>query len=163
MEKVWIVLCFFCLWGGRELICCLGVWQGYVGLVLVFVVVIFVGGFVDIVFVGLEEQYLCYVFVGIDVCWQWCGVVEFKGDMVFLFWFQWGYIDDDFVVCVGVFVQVYYQCVVWNVEVFYGVGQCEVVWWNDVFVVDDVYEVVWIEMFWVDNGGIDVGEYFEFV
>lgn len=109
---------------------------------------VFIGYFVG--FVGLQEEYLCYVFVGVDFCWQVGGIGEFEGYMVFLFWFQWSDVDDDVVMCVGVFVQVDGQDVVWDVEVFDGVCQGEGVWWDDVDVVVDVDEVFFVEVFWID-------------
>lgn len=72
--------------------------------------------------------------------------------MVFLFWFQWCYVDDDVVMGVGGFVQVDGQYVVWNLEVFYGVCQGKGIRWNGVVVVFDVDEVFFVEMFGVYGG-----------
>ena len=128
---------------------------------LVFSFFVFVADFA--VFVGKEKEDLAEAFVGVNFCGERRGVADFECDEAFPFGFERRDVDDDAAARVGGFAEADCEHVARDAEVFDGAGEREGVRRHDADVALVRDERTRIEMLWIDDGRIDVGENLKFI
>lgn len=79
------------------------------------------------------------------------------------FWFQRGNIDDNAATGVGGFAETNGEYIAGDFEVFHSAGEGKGIGGDDANIGGDIGETFGGEILGVDNGGVDVGEYFELV
>ncbi len=130
-------------------------------LFLVFAFFVGVGNFAF--FVGFEEEDLGKTFVGVDLGREGRGIGNFEGDEAFPFRLKGGDVDDDAAAGVGAFAEADGEDVAGDAEVFDSAGKGKGVWGDDANIAFEIDHGSGVEIFGIDDGGMDIGEYFEFV
>ena len=120
-----------------------------------------VRGFTNLI--RFKEQHLRHTFVGVDLGGQWRGVGELQRHMPFPLRLERRHVHDDAAAHVGRLAETHGQDAARDAEVLDGARERERIRRDDAHVRVDVDEILGIERLRVDDGRIDVGEYFGFV
>ncbi len=127
---------------------------------LVFTTAILVTGLANLI--AFKEQYLCATFTSINFGWQGRGVAELQGHIPLPFGLKGGDVDDDAAPGLGAFTQADGEHIARDAKVLHGAGQGKAVGGDDANIRLDVDKALGVEVFRVDHGAVDVGEYLEF-
>src|SRR5580765_7554796 len=138
-----------------------GSWQSHAVLALILAVAIFIRRFTNLV--ALKEQHLRAAFAGIDPGRQRRGIGELQRNIAFPLRLERCDVDDDAATRVGRFAETDRQYVAWNAEVLHRARQRERIRRNDADIALEIDEGFFIEIFWIDDGRIDIGENLEFI
>jgi hypothetical protein len=133
--------------------------KSYTRLTLVFTPSVFVAGGAHLV--RFEEQDLRTALARVDFGWQRRGVAEFQCHKAFPFRLKGCHVNDDAAARIRAFTQTNRQQIARNAEILHRPRQCKAVGRDDAAVTLKIHKALFVEVFRVHHGAVDVGKHLE--